>query len=176
MTLFYVLLPDYSRKRIAVVLNGAGFSLPELTSDDDVRFNTVSGINAAVMSYWKTPVTVSRCVAAGENRYPAIFALHNHDEKSSLPTGAQWVDISKVKDLVFQSDEQRLSVLDWLSSEQDACWRSVPWSAPEWFAKATKWINESVQKSGATVIGAPVQVRVWAISSVLRVSTTVGVL
>ena len=173
---FYVLLPDYARKRIAVIPNGKGFSLPIFTSNDDVRFNTVSGINSAVMSTWKMPVTVSRCLAAGENGRPAIFALHNYDENSSLPAEAKWVEVSQLKQLSFKTEEQRLSVLDWLSSEEDDSWRKVPWSSPDWFARATKWIEESVQRSGATVIGAPVQVRVWAISCVLRISTSAGLL
>jgi hypothetical protein len=174
-TTFYVLLPDYARKRIAVVQNGDGLALPVFTSQDDVRFNTVSGINSAVTSSWNIPVTVSRCLNPGENGDSAVFALHNHDENWKLPANAEWVDVSQLPHSTFDKEEQRLAVLDWLSSEKDDSWQNVPWSSPSWLAKATEWINKCVQSIGATVIGDPVQVRVWAISCVLRVSTTAGV-
>jgi len=171
---FYVVLPDFARARVALVRNGNGFSLPQFSREEGTRFHTVASVNESVTSKWHIPVTVSRCLNPGENGQPIVFSLHNHDQNWQLPPEAQWVDVTALKDLPFNDGEQRLSLLDWLSSEGDESWKSVPWSSSHWFARATEWINEKVESTGATAIGAPTQIRVWALSTVLRVLTTAG--
>jgi hypothetical protein len=173
---FYVLLPDYARARVALVPEGNSFSLPQFSREEGIRYHTVATVNDAVLSTWHVPVTVSRCLVEGQNGLPATFALHNHDESWKLPPPATWIEVNRLKDLSFTNPEHGTAVLDWLSSEADESWRTVPWSSPMWFARATKWISDYVQSTGATLIGAPVQIRVWSLSCVLRVSTTAGTL
>jgi Phosphotransferase enzyme family len=171
---FYVMLPDSKGQRVALLQKGKSFSLPQFSREDGTRFNTVTSINDAVASAWHVPVSVAYCIAPGENGEEAAFALHNHDENWKPPSGAKWVDLGELKNLVFDSPEQRSIVLDWLSSEEDVIWRNLPWSSSDWLAKATKWIHESVASTGATVTGEPTQVRAWALSCILRVPTTAG--
>jgi hypothetical protein len=173
-TPFYAVLPDHDRARIALVASDTGFSLPRFFREDGIRYHTVESVNEAVQSDWHIPVTVSRCLAEGQNGKPTIFALHNHDSDWQPPAGAQWVEASKLDDLQFDQPEHHTCVLDWLSSQKDGSWHSVPWSSPNFLAQATTWIREKVESEGATIVGAPVQIRVWAISCVLRVSTTAG--
>jgi len=173
---FYVVLPDYARAQVALVPNGSHFSLPEFSREEGIRYHTVASVNEAVLSKWHVPVTVSRCLAEGQSGQPAVFLLHNHDQSWKLPAEAKWVELSQLKDLSFDTPQHRSCLLDWLSAEKDDSWRHVPWSSSSWFARATKWINDSVQATGATVIGAPIQIRTWALSCVLRVSTTAGTL
>jgi hypothetical protein len=171
---FYAVLPDITRQRLALMPKGNGFALPEFTRQDGIRFNTVTTINDAVKAKWNLPVTVWRCISSGENGSIAVFSLHNHDKDWQLPREAKWVEVSELETIQFETPEQRLSVLDWLASERDPAWKAVSWSSPDWFGRASKWINASVESVGGSVIGEPIQVRAWAISCVLRVETTVG--
>jgi hypothetical protein len=171
---FYVVLPDHTAERIALIRCGDSYQLPEFKREAGTRFNTVGTVNDAVAAAWGMRVTVARCLAEGSDEQHPVFILHNHSGFAQLPAQAQWVEISRLKERSFASPVQRQHILDWLLSEQDETWRHVPWSSSAWLAKVTKWIHETVHASGASVIGEPKQVRTWAISCVYRVETTEG--
>lgn len=141
---------------------------------ETARFNTVADINNAVTSSWHVSVTVSRCLRSDENNQVAAFSLHNHSKNWHLPHEAVWVDRCALTQLQFEEEDQRACVLDWLASEDDTHWQQVPWSVPSWYPRVSDWIQNCVQQSGATMTGAPEQVRAWAISCILRVKTTNG--
>src|SRR5262249_28155502 len=146
--------------------------LPEFEREPGTRFNTVGTVNDAVMAAWGIRVTVARCLADGGNETNVLFVLHNHDTSPGLPAHVQWIDISRLKELDYARPLERQCILDWLASEEDATWKSLPWSSPAWLAKVTKWIHDIVHSRGARVVGEPKQVRTWAISAVYRVETT----
>lgn len=171
---FYVVLPDHTGQRIALVPRADAYQLPEFKREADTRFNTVGTANDAVMAAWRIRVTVARCLAAGSDETPAVFILHNQDATSSLPAEGQWIEITRLKELAYTTPVQRKYVLDWLVSEQDETWKHLPWSSATWLSKVTKWIHQTVQSSGAKVIGELHQVRTWAISCVYRVETSAG--
>ncbi len=172
---FFVVLPDSTKSKIAIVQSNGSFRLPQFQTEESARFNTVSKINSAVSAAWQVPVTVARCITPDENNLPAVFSLHNHAPSWQLPAEAQWVEVSRLKDLAFELPLQRQAVLSWLASEQDAAWKTVPWSSPAWFARAADWIRQSVTDLGAVVLNIEQQ-RTWAISCILKVSTSTGVL
>jgi hypothetical protein len=173
---FFVVLPDSTRQRIALVRCGSAYQLPQFKRDPDTRFNTVGSVNDAIATAWGIRVTVARCLVDGNDEKDAVFVLHNHDEQAALPPQAEWVEISRLNALDYVSPTPHQHILDWLKSTQDEAWKRIPWSSPNWFTRATKWIHETVQASGARVIGEPKQIRTWAISCVYRVETTGGML
>lgn len=171
---FYVVLPDHTGQHIALVQRGNSYELPEFQREAGTRFNTVGTVNDAVMATWGIRVTVARCLAEGSDEMPALFVVHNHDASAKLPAQAQWVEITRLKELSYATPAQRQTILDWLASEADPTWKRLPWSSPAWLAKATQWMHATVESSGARVMGEPKQIRTWAISSVYRVETTAG--
>jgi len=173
---FYVVLPDYSIQRIALITNGTSNSLPQFAREEGIRYHTVATVNATVSTAWHIPVTVSHCLKEGVNGAHAVFLLHNHDESSSLPPNVEWVELSQLNSISFEEPTHQLCVSDWVSSKDDPSWNHVPWSKSTFFGRATKWINEKVAQTGATVLGAPIQIRTWALSCVLRVETNNGTL
>jgi hypothetical protein len=49
-----------------------------------------------------------------------------------------------------------------------------PWAAREWFAGAERWLRSELERLGRPVTGPVRQVRVWALSCVLRAPTNAG--
>jgi hypothetical protein len=173
---FFVVLPDGTSQRIALIRSGNGYQLPGFKRDPETRFNTVGSVNEAVAAAWKIRVTVVRCLVDGTDTQDAVFVLHNHNKQAALPPQAVWVEISRLKELDYVSPTQRQLIFDWLVSEQDEAWQQVPWSSPNWLTRVTEWIHKAVHATGAKVIGEPQQVRTWAISCVYRIETTGGAL
>lgn len=173
---FNVVLTDESRESIALIPAGEKYALPEFVRESGVRYHTVESLNAAIQSQWKLDVTVSRCIFEGSDSVPPVFALHKHDASWQLPAVAKWIKFRDLPGLSFLIPEHQDCVSKWISSANDESWRHVPWSSPHWRDRAHKWIRECVEKSGAILLSEPVQVRVWAISCVLRVETSAGTL
>jgi hypothetical protein len=173
-TPFYTILSDQAQKHIALVKTSAGYAVPEFEREDGARFNTVGTVNESVLKKWGIVVTVARCIRDGAPECKAVFVLHLQEQNAKLPQDAEWVQIDRLKNLDYSTAEQREIVSTWIESEQDEVWKTVPWSSPSWLPKATKWIRETVEASGAKMIGEPKQIRVWAISCVYRIETTAG--
>jgi len=173
---FYVLLPDFAKARLALVIKDGVYSLPQFNCESNTPFHSIASVNEAVAKAWHIPVTVVRCLLAPQNKRSAIFALHNHDKNCQIPPEAIWIELGQINDLIFEIPEHRLCVLDWLLSLEDRGWLAIPWSSSSWFSQAKGWIVEQVKNIDATVIGDPIQIRSWAISCVLRVLTTAGTL
>jgi hypothetical protein len=171
---FYIVLPDRERKRIALLQDGSGYSLPTFTRESGTRYHTVATLLQAVREAWHVEVTVSRCLKEGVNGVGSVFLLHNHDQMPELPADAKWVAIDQLQSTTFNNPEHRECITQWLASANDPSWKHVPWSQAGWYERVTKWVNESVEKTGAKVSGLPVQIRVWALSCVLRVDTNKG--
>ena len=49
-----------------------------------------------------------------------------------------------------------------------------PWTLPDWFEQAERWLRSAIEPHGYQVTGPARQVRVWDMSCVLRVPTTHG--
>jgi hypothetical protein len=173
---FYIVLPDREHKRIALVQDGSNYRLPKFIRESGTRYHTVATLNQAVMERLHVPVTVSRCLKEGVNGAGSVFLLHNHDHNSELPADTKWVGIDQLQSISLDNPEHRDCITKWLASTNDPTWKHVPWSQAGWFERVTKWINDSVEKSGAKVSGLPVQIRVWALSCVFRVDTNKGTL
>ena len=172
---FLVVLPDPTQSKLALVQNNGHFRLPQFQREQGARFNFVASVNAAVSALWGIPVTVSRCLVQDAEGVPAVFALHTQDTKWQLPAESQWVEVNRLKEVSFEEPSHRQAVLDWLASEANENWRTVPWSSPHWYTRATAWIRETVVSMGSAVLSIE-QHRTWALSCILRVSTTAGVL
>ena len=175
-TPFFAILSDQAQKHIALVKTSAGYALPEFEREEGTRFNTVGTVNESVLNKWGITVTVARCIRDITAERKAVFVLHIQDSNAILPRNAQWIAVDQLNNLDFSTSEQSEIISIWIDSEQDEVWKSVPWSSPSWLAKATKWICQTVEASGAKVIGEPKQIRVWAISCVFRIETTAGTL
>lgn len=174
-TEFHIILPDYSRKSIVLRLADGAYSLPGFSQAVEVRYNTVTGINEQLQKEWFLDATVSRCVFEGDAQKAAIFAMHKHDPAwQPEPFGALWVSFDDIPNINFASTDHRDRIVEWIESLNDPSWKHVPWSSPDWAAKAIAWIRECVKDSGASVISGPTQVRAWAISSVWMVETSSG--
>lgn len=177
-TQFHLILPDFSRRAVLLLQDKDGsVLLPTFNQDVVVRYNTVTNINAAISEQWKLRTTVSRCVLEGDERSAPIFAMHNHDERwqPTLPN-ADWFELGRLEKLNFANQEHQRYLLEWVESLKDPSWVHVPWSSPDWNAKACLWIEDCVKASGASLLSAPQQVRSWAISAVIKVDTSAGTL
>ncbi|MBX9770700.1 MAG: phosphotransferase [Candidatus Obscuribacterales bacterium] len=172
---FQIILPDCSNKFIALSFCDGAYSLPSFCQAEEVRYNTVTGINARLLKEWNLSATVSRCVFEGDVQTPAIFAMHNHDQAwQPEPFAAVWVGLDEIAKINCANTAQRERIMEWVDSLNDPAWKHVPWSSPDWAAKAISWMKECVKATGASIISGPTQVRAWAISSVWMVETSAG--
>ncbi len=175
-SVFKIILPDYKKEHIALVIENGEFALPSFKQESGIRFNTVAKLNTAISERWNIPVTVSRCITAGDNGTPPIFAMHNHDKSSTLPKDAEWISLGDVSAQTFAQTPDGKKVLDWTASEDEEEWRKIPWSSSNWFDEVSAWVEESVKKRGGRLLAPVSQERAWAISCVLKAETSLGTL
>lgn len=150
---FHIILPDCSNQSIALLVKNGAFSLPGFKQESELRYNTVTGINEQLREAWQIEATVSRCVLEGHAQSASIFALHNHDQSwHPEPFGAGWVSFDEIPNINFENIEHRERIIEWIESLNDPAWKHVPWSSPDWAARAVRWMNESIAQTGASVI------------------------
>ena len=176
---YYVIVLHASDARVLLVPDGAGWTLPHFTPVV-TDFRRVRHINEHMSEQYGLESVVQRCVAHRYDPVSAspyrVYALKNRRATPHLPRGAQWYSAADLDRVHLAMPEHRALIRRWLQAftAETVLALQAPWVKQGWFDDAAAWIQAQLAQRHITAVGPIVQERVWALSCVMRVATSIG--
>ena len=176
---YYLIVLHASDARVLLVPEGAGWTLPHFTPAV-TDFRRVRHINEHMRDQYGLESVVQRCVAQRYDPVSAspyrVYALKNRRALSHLPRGGQWYSAAELDHVPIAIPEHRELIRHWLhaSTAETALALQAPWVNQGWFDDAAAWIQAQLAQRHITALGPIVQERVWALSCVMRLETSIG--
>jgi hypothetical protein len=176
---YYVILLHASEAMVLLVPDGAGWTLPHFTPAV-TDFRQVRHINEHMRVQYGLESVVHRCVA---HRYDPVraapyrvYVLKNRRATTHLPRGGQWYGAAELDRVPLAIPDHRALMRRWLhaSTADTVSALQAPWVHPGWFDDAAAWIQAQLAQLRIKVLGPMVQERVWALSCVMRLATSIG--
>jgi hypothetical protein len=176
---YYVIVLHASDARVLLVPESAGWTLPHFTPAV-TDFRRVRHINEHMSAQYALESVVQRCVAHRYDPVSAspyrVYVLKNRRATPHLPWGAQWYSAADLDRVHLAMPEHRALMRRWLqaSTAEAVLALQAPWVKQGWFDDATAWIQAQLAQRHIQAVGPIVQERVWALSCVMRVATSIG--
>jgi hypothetical protein len=173
----YSIIPHCSQPQALLLYEDAGWTLPRH------NFRVAVEINAAMQAQLGLTTTVLSCFYdryKDEEREDQhyVYALENHSPDVLPPANGRWIGRAELANLPLAVPEHRAVLETWLTEVEENKYHEqrLPWMRPGWFASATSWIHEQLERLGY-IQAAPIeQVKAQPWSTVLRIPTTTGIL
>ena len=164
---------------------GDGWSLPCFETEENTsrRFQpfTMAGeVSSTVREQLGPDVTVLRCLISerlsDSDRIVRVYAAENRSPGWQPPPGARWIESAALAGLTLAVPEHRTIMEQWMleHSVGGVPPLRVPWARAGWFGEASAWVHERLDALGYAATGPLEQMRVWTISSVMRIETDRG--
>ena len=176
---YYLLVLHASDASVLLVPEGAGWALPHFTPAV-TDFRRVRHINEHMREQYGLESVVQRCVAHRYDPVSAspyrVYALKNRRATPPLPHGGQWYSAAELDRVPITMPEHRELIRRWLqaATAETVLALQAPWVNQGWFDEAAAWIQAQLTQRHITALGPIVQERVWALSCVMRLATSIG--
>jgi hypothetical protein len=178
----YTIIFHTAESRVLMMPGATGWSLPSFQFSERLRFGNVAPVVHELRRTLNLEVTVLRWADVHythEETHAQVDIIVTAESNIAawvVPGGAQWIGQEDLNGLQFTLPQQR-EVIDTCLLEKET--RSVPalraaWERSGWFAHAASWIRGQLAQLDYTVVAPVEQIRIWGISCILRVLTTVG--
>ena len=179
---YYALISHPVEPSLLFLQSEDGWTLPKTTvplSLDDGRWRDAFRVNAAFHSLLGSNLTMLECLYVSPfpdvgGHGSSIFVMSNHDEEWVLPPQGTWIPYDMLEMLSFAIPEHRILLQQWQAKRTSLVNNERPWTRDGWFEEASSWILSQLQRQGIVATGPIEQFRLWFISSLLRVPTTIG--
>ena len=180
---YYAIIPHPSQKDFILLLKSEQrWSLPRATvplSPDDGRWRDAFRVNAAFHQSLGITITVLECLFVSPFPAPgqhgsSVFAMSNSDHAWDVPPGYAWISYERLATLSLAKPEHRSLLEQWWLRRHSPVPPGQPWTQEGWFEEASEWIQAQLHEQGINVTSPIEQARSWFISSLLRVSTSIG--
>jgi hypothetical protein len=172
-----ILSPDGGR---VLLVDGAdGPELPCWETTTAHFWQTVEPVNAALGAAWGVPLTTLRPLGHDydpyKERLARLYLMEAHASGWEPPAPGRWADPAEVATVAGLPAEWEPLIAAALAEVSGVpAPETPPWARPGWWATVVAWIAESCRGTGAEPEGAPVQVRTWGRSCVIRQATAGG--
>jgi hypothetical protein len=167
--------PHPTESRVLVTTEGEGWTLPRHETEDAEAIRDLMrqrfGLSVTVLGAYAGHYTDT------EHDEPAfIFTLETHGADGAMPDGSRWIGRADLADLSLTDDEQRGALARWFAEAESGIVPAerAPWERNGWFAEATAWIEQELDRMGWQRTDPYVQLHARGWSSVLRMPTTGG--
>ena len=179
---YHALISHSTEPRVLLLPAGDGWALPRWESTERHFWQTVDHVNQALRDQLGVNVTTLRCVGindhveAGRVRVEIVYVLEDHSSDWASPDSGRWIGSEDIDDLRLAVPEHRSLLLNWFARalETSIPPNQPPWYRPGWFASATAWMNDQLERCGLSATGPVEQLRSWERSALLRVNTNGG--
>ena len=171
----YALIPHPTHAEVLLLKDGDYWMLPRhaATSADDICrvLQEQFGLHVTVLDDNLRFKNI-------EDEQHSVYAVDNHSLHWSPPENARWIGSAELADIAFFVPEHQALLEGWFDEVEhgNIPAKRVPWARIGWFDRARAWIEEQVARLGYTIVTPVEQVHARAWSTVLRVSTTEGML
>src|SRR5690348_16744653 len=143
------IVPHPIEPRVLVVAEEDRWTLPRHETED------AEAIRDLMRQRYGLTVTVLGAYAGhytdAEHDEPAfIFALETHGAGGALPGSSRWIAAADLPGIVLADDEQRMALERWFAEAESGAIPvgRAPWERPGWFAVATEWIEQELDRLG----------------------------
>jgi len=178
----YTIIFHAAESRVLMMPGATGWSLPSFQFSERLRFGNVAPIVHELRRTLNLEVTVLRWADVHYTheethaQVDIIVTAESNIVVWAAPVGAKWMGREGLNGLQFALPQQH-RVIDMCLRERET--RSVPalrapWERSGWFARAASWICTQLAQLDYTMVAPVEQIRIWGISCILRVLTTVG--
>jgi hypothetical protein len=175
---YYLLIPHAEANTFAILLKQEGdhWTLPNYQPQEH-HFAVVQHINDTIEANYGLAVATLRCfhteydATFGERRF---YAMDNLDLSWKAAAPMRWVSENDIADMNLPSDLQRNTILywfDWLHSKNSI---RAAWMRQGWYKKTSDWFIDVADRMAMENIGKVEQIRTWARSATLRLTTGDG--
>ncbi len=174
----YTLIPHPTNASVLLLKDGSQWTLPHISATD------AREIHQEIQEQLGLDVTVLDAISL-PNRFNSehmtnsvVYAVENHSLHWSPPENARWIGSAELADIALSILEHRDVLENWFAEIEygNIPAKRVPWSRIGWFDRATAWIAKQVTQQGYTMVAPIEQLHIRAWSTVLRVSTSDGLL
>ncbi|MEO8973970.1 MAG: hypothetical protein ABI406_20470, partial [Ktedonobacteraceae bacterium] len=174
----YVLIPHPIKAEVLLLRHGDQWALPQLSATEAGDIHRVIqeqlGLDITVLD----TISPLNRLSIEHTTDAVVYATDNHSLQWSLPENASWIGRAELVDIALSVPEHRDLLEGWCDEVEhgNIPEQRVPWARIGWFDEAMAWIAEQVARLGYTIVVPIEQVHVRAWSTVLRVSTSDGLL
>lgn len=179
---YTAIIPHPTESKILMVEEGKSLSLPTVAIHGGY-FAYVADLVKGIQDQFHIPITVLRCMrqteqeVAGQKTLQSIFICEYLDKDTTPPLPCRWLSKEDIESAPLSNPEQISALQDWFAERTQPEAISplrAPWAHPGWWARTTRWIQETLAAQGIQTTGPMQLLKTWAISYVLRVATTSG--
>lgn len=171
---YFLLIPPYDGLDARILVEQAGdhWTLPHFTASGH-HHAAVQQINDFCKQHLHLDTAVLRCLhttseaPTAETRY---YALDNLQPDWHPPQGMQWITAEQSQHFHFAAQQQQV-LLNWFSWLDSDSPQHAPWTRRGWFKVASRWTQDLADRLALTGLHEVKQIRAWARSSILRLST-----
>lgn len=172
-----ILSPDGGR--VLLVEGANGPELPCWETATRHYWQAVEPVNTALGAAWGGPLTTLRPLGNAydpyQERLARLYLLEAHAPGWEPPAPGRWADPAAVATVVGLPAEWEPLLAAALAEVSGGPGPESPlWTRRGWWDTAVAWIAESCRAAGAEPASAPVQVRTWGRSCVIRQATAAG--
>ena len=174
-----VILPHPTSGQALLVRGEHGWALPFVDTPPHKPRHLAGTVARACAEQLGVAVTALRCARVrsdGNDNANTVVVLENHDHTWRPPAGARWADLSDARRLLTEDAAGRAALLHWFGEGGRAAAPPLrpPWAHPGWYQRAVAWAEGELTRLGRRPTGHIEQVKLWCISSILRIETTAG--
>ena len=177
-SLYHLILLHPTEPHILLLPEQNGWLLPFFHKVEPTHMSDAPLIIDTMQRQLGIDAIVLYCAYHGVDRENArqelIYVLDILHPSRILPAGSQWVGHDTLASLELSHPEQRTFIATCLRECEEIPPLRPPWARRGWFALAESWIQEQLASLNYTIVAPIEQVKIWSISSVLRVPTTNG--
>src|SRR5207248_1803249 len=113
---YYSLLPHPSKRKVLLIEDEQGWTLPYLCADED-HFGVVSHIHNWLTEHLRISATVLYCPYYREDPHTrqvhAVNVLEIHRLPDRLPSGTRWIGPDDLRTLAVAPPEHRILLENW---------------------------------------------------------------
>jgi Phosphotransferase enzyme family len=179
----YTLIFHSTEPRILMMPGQGGWSLPSFQFGLQLRFGDVVSVMGEVWHTLSADITAVRWTDIRytredtRNRVDIILTLECNNPAWVPPAQMQWIGREALESLPLALVQQREVIMTCLREEETQIVPALrpPWERRGWFTRAVSWIHAQLEQLGYTVMAPIEQVRIWGISCILQVPTTMGI-
>lgn len=158
----------------ALTANRWRFTLPTFEMQETVFWQAVDHVNREMRAVTGLDVTTLRCLRTAyhseDDRVVRYYALENHSPER-LPEGFRPMRRDELDGLPDEQRRMAVEWFDWLASDLSG---EPEWYRPGWFAAASEWIQQQLERLKLELTAPIEQLRSWERSAILRVVTDRG--
>ena len=176
---YTAIIPHPTEAKVLVVEGGGNLALPGVVISGGY-FAYISDLVKGIREQFGIAITVLRCVCQVQREVDsqastqAIFVCEYLGTEVAPPRSCHWTGRDN---LPLSDPDQKAAVEDWFAERdhpESISPLRAPWAHPGWWSRTTRWIHDTLTAQGIQPTGPMEPLKVWAISYVLPVPTTSG--